>query len=283
MPNARKAKPMLARKSEATKEGTAGNSGNASEQERENEEAGHRSSNVHRGPIATSKRTSKKRAFEIAYFNGTRVQVAGSILRKWEEIPEEKKSVFYHAAHEALTHRMVKKAWRNECNLYESIGAAGDALRGLFTIYRMPPDGGESISCRLETDSGRLRDAAKALTRAAKELHRQAGMLEGHTHAALMARAAHPCSIPELLSILCNHWVHPTCICLCWMSSPALAKFLRLTVASLKALTDQALEKERYRLGLPKLDHSLVELSQVYREGKTVYLDGSSFSRPASH
>ena len=207
--------------------------------------------------------------------------MAGSILRKWEEIPEEKKSAFYQAAHEALTHRIVKKAWRNECNLYESIGAARDALRGLLTIYRTPPDGGESISRRLEKDPGRLRDAAKALTRTAKELCRQADMLEGQTHAALMARAAHLCSIPELQSILCKHWVHPTFVCLCWMSYPALAKFLRLTVPSLKSLTEQALEKECYRLRLPKLDHPFLERDQVYRARKTVYLDGSSFSRPS--
>jgi hypothetical protein len=62
------------------------------------------------------------------------------------------------------------------------------------------------------------------------------------------------------------------------MSYPVLAKFLRLTVPSLEALTATALEQECRRLKLPKLRHPLVEEGQIYRAGKVVYLDGGSFS-----
>ena len=39
-----------------------------------------------------------------------------------------------------------------------------------------------------------------------------------------------------------------------------------------------ALEKECQRLGLPKMDHPLVEQDQVSRVGNTVHIAGSSTS-----
>jgi hypothetical protein len=58
------------------------------------------------------------------------------------------------------------------------------------------------------------------------------------------------------------------------MSYTALAKFLRLTVSSLESRTAAALEKECQRLGLPKMDHPLVEQAQVFRVGNTVHIAG---------
>jgi hypothetical protein len=198
------------------------------------------------------------------------VKVAAPVLRKWDEISEEEKVAFQRAADEAVMRRLTAKPWRHEGHLYKSIDAAERALEHLFKVNRTPHDRGETISSRPEQDPDKLRDAAKTLKRAAKELCRRADSIEKPYS------GSNP--IPELQSILGHHWVYPSGICLCWMSYPVLAKFLRLTVPSLEALTATALEQECRRLKLPKLRHPLVEEGQIYRAGKVVYLDGGGFS-----
>ena len=118
--------------------------------------------------------------------------------------------------------RFTAKPWRHEENLYESIDAAELALKHLFKLSRIPHDRGETISSRLERNPDKLRDAAGALKRAAKELCTRADTIE------TPYSGSNP--IPELQSILGHHWVYASGICLCWMSYPALAKFLNLTV-----------------------------------------------------
>jgi hypothetical protein len=206
-------------------------------------------------------KTPRQRTFS---FGGTRVIVASEILNKWDKFPD-KKIVFQDPADTAVMNRLVEKPWHRERDLYESIDLARDAIRRLFKTYRTQSD---KRASGLEEDPVKLRDAAKVLKTAAKELCRRADAIEK------------PLSgykpIPELQSILSHHWSCPDGICLCWMSYPALAKFLRLTVSSLESLTAAALEKQCWRLGLPKMKSPLVEEDQVYSVRNTVYIAGSS-------
>jgi hypothetical protein len=214
-------------------------------------------------------KTPRKRTF---FFGGTRVIVVAEILNKWDKLfPGEQKIALHDTADAAIMNRLVEKPWRRECDLYESIDLAYDAIRRLFKTYRTPSDKREIIPSGLEKDPVKLRDAAKALKRAAKELCRRADTIE------TPFSGYNP--IPELQSILGHHWSHPSGICLYWMSYPALAKFLSLTVPSLESLTAAALEKECQRLGLRKMSHPLVEQDQVYRVGNTVHIAGSSYHR----
>lgn len=205
-------------------------------------------------------KTPRQRTFSFA---GTKVIVAAAILNKWGKFPGEQKIALHDTADAAVIHRLTEKPWRQDRDLYKSIDLASDAIRRLFKTYQTSSD---KISPLLEEDPVKLRDAAKALKRAAKELCRRADAIEK------------PLSgykpIPELQSILGHHWSHPSGICLCWMSYPALAKFLCLTVSSLESLNAAALEKECQRLGLPKMDHPLVEHDQVLHVGNTVHIVG---------
>jgi hypothetical protein len=204
----------------------------------------------------TKAKPPRKRTFS---FQGTKVVVAAAILNKWDKFPGEQKIALHDTADAAVIHRLTEKPWRQDRDFHKSIYLANDAITRLFN------------SSGLEKDPVKLRDAAKVLRRAAKELCRRADEIEK------------PLSgykpIPELQSILGHYWSHPSGICLCWMSYPALAKFLRLTVPSLESLSATALEKECRRLELPKI-YPLVEQDQVFRVRNTVHIAGSSY-RPA--
>jgi hypothetical protein len=203
-------------------------------------------------------KTPRQRTFSFA---GTKVIVAAEILNKWGKFPGEQKIALHDTADAAVIHRLTEKPWRQDRDLYKSIDLASDAIRRLFKTYQTSSD---KISPLLEEDPVKLRDAAKVLRRAAKELCRRADEIE---------KPSSGYNPPELPLILWTSWSHPSGICLCWMSHPALAEFLRLTCPGI-VYSPAALEKECWRLGLPKMDHPLVQQDQVFRVGNTVHIAG---------
>ena len=207
--------------------------------------------------------TPRKRTF---LFEGTKVSVVASILRKWDAIPLVQKLKFIDASYKGMINRLetesenqVEKSWRQKCALVES----------LHKVALLSPFG----SLAFEKDPKKLRDAANTLARAAKELRRRADSTEG------LPSVSRGNDLTELRRILVQHWVPPDGVCLFWMSYSTLAKFLRLTCPSLPVSNTTALKKECQRLGLPKLDHPLVEEGQVLKSEKCVYLLTSRYRR----
>ena len=199
-------------------------------------------------------------------FEGTKVSVASSILKKWAEIPTDEKLRFIDASYKEIIKRqktesenLAEKAWLRECALLRSLKDVreinlSDHVREL----------GDIDSFTFTREPNKVRAAAATLETAAKELRKTADSIESR-----------PSLLPKgnelLRAILVKHWAPPG-VCLCWMSYPALEKFLRLTCLNIPIQSAEALRKECQRLGLPKLDHPLVEEEQVRESGKCVCL-----------
>ena len=101
--------------------------------------------------------------------------MAAAILNKWDKFPAEQKIAFRDTADAAVIHRLTEKPWRQDRDLYKSIDLANDAMRRLVKTYQTSSD---KISPLLEEDPVKLRDAAKVLRRAAKELCMRADIIE---------------------------------------------------------------------------------------------------------
>ena len=212
--------------------------------------------------------TWRRRIFS---FEGTRVSVVASILKKWDAISLATKHQFIDASYEGMIKRLraesdneVEKAWRKECVLSESL----EDLRKInLSDHTLLP--GDIDSYMLTRDPSKLRDAANTLEKAAKKLRERAESIESR-----------PSPLPqgneELRVVLVKHWVRPDGVCLCWLSYPALKRFLLLTCPKIPVQSVEALRKECERLGLPKLNHPLVEERQIRDFGKGVSLAGSS-------
>ena len=147
--------------------------------------------------------------------------MAAAILNKWDKFPGEQKIAFHDTADAAVIHRLNRKAVAPRTrDLYKSIDLASDAIRRLFKTYQTSSD---KISPLLEEDPVKLRDAAKVLRRTAK------GTVQSERH-----KLRTPSNRYSRRPRNCNqYWgtigLTPSGICLCWMSYPALAKFLCLT------------------------------------------------------
>ena len=199
-------------------------------------------------------------------FEGTKVSVVASILRKWAEISTDEKLRFIDASYEEINKRLTtesetqaEEAWCRECALVQSLHKI--ALLSLFG------------SLASEKDPKKLQNAASMLERAARELRRRADSTER------LPSLSRGNDLTELRRILVQHWVPPDGVCLCWMSYPALAEFLHLTCPNLPVPAAAALKKECQRLGLPKMVHPLVEEEQVLKSGKSVSLLSSRYRR----
>jgi hypothetical protein len=212
--------------------------------------------------------TPRKRTLS---FEGTKVSVVASILRKWAAIPLVEKLRLIDAAyeedikrHRAKGEKALEEAFKQDNDLHDSVAD----VRHINLSVPVAPDGSYSNVEHyvFERDPAKLRIAADKMQRAADELRRRADSIE--------SRPALWRGNEELRLILVRHWVSPNGVCLCWMSYPALAKFLRLTCPRIDVHSVTALEKECQRLGLPKLPHPLVEESQIRSSDKGVHLAG---------
>jgi hypothetical protein len=192
-------------------------------------------------------------------FEATRVRVAPSILKKWDAISPEKKRAFRHAAHDEMIKRLRTES---EIQVERAFRQEHACLASLSNVDLLSPFG----RLALEKDAKKLRDAATTLERAAKELRKRVGTIERPLS---LSRGN---DLTELRRVLVQHWVSPDGLCLCWMSYPALKKFLHLTCPQIPNQSAEALMKECQRLGLPKLDHPLVEERQIRPDGKGVSL-----------
>lgn len=198
-------------------------------------------------------------------FEGTKVSVASSILKKWAEIPTDEKLRFIDASYEEIVKRhrtesenLAEKAWLRECALLRSVKKVRE-INLADNVWELG-----NIDCFTFTrDPNKLRAAAATLETAAKELRKTADSIESR-----------PSLLPKgnelLRAILVKHWAPPNGVRLCWMSYPALEKFLGLTCLNNAIQSAEALRKECQRLGLPKLDHPLVKEEQVRESGKCV-------------
>ncbi len=213
-------------------------------------------------------KTPRQRTFS---FEGTEVTVAAAILNEWDKFPEEQKIAFRDAAYERQisnlrteARNMEEEAWRRERALSED-------LEVLRKISVSSPEKSADGNVIWRLDPGKLRNAAKTHERVARALSALADSIEsppGDIRA-----------FTELRRILVSNWAPPEGVCLCWMSYTALETFLSLTCPGI-AWSVPALEKECWRLGLPKMSHPLVEHDWVSRVGNTVHIAGSSY-RPA--
>jgi hypothetical protein len=197
--------------------------------------------------------------------------VVASIRRKWAAIPLVEKLKFIDAAYEedikrlrAKAEKALDEASKQDNDLDDSVAD----VRAINLFVPVPPDGSYSNVERyvFERDPAKLRIAADKMQRAADELRRRANSIE--------RRPALWQGNEELRLILVRHWVNSEGVCLCWMSYPALAKFFRLTCPGIGVHSVTALARECQRLGLPKLPHPLVEVSQIHSSDKGVHLAG---------
>ena len=203
-------------------------------------------------------------------FEGAKVSVVASILKKWDAIPtEEKYRLYYHSLDGMITRlrteseNQVENAWRRELDLLGSLLKIDllSSIKGLAS----------------EKDPKKLLDAARTLEKAAKQLRKRALAL---VQTPSISRAN---DLNDLRRILLDNWVPRDNsvvdsfvplqgVCLCWMSYSALAKFLRLTCPNLPVPATAALKKECQRLGLSKMDHPFVEEEHICQEQRGVLL-----------
>ena len=124
--------------------------------------------------------TAKKRNF---FFEGVKVSVVASILRKWNAIPLVEKHKFIDAAYEDIIKRFntegekaLEEAFKQDNDLYESLAA----VRDINLFVPAPPDGSYSDVeyCVFEGDPAKLRIAADKMQRAAKNLRGRAESIE---------------------------------------------------------------------------------------------------------
>ena len=196
--------------------------------------------------------------------------MAAAILNEWDKFPEEQKIAFRDAAYQRQisnlrteARNMEEEAWRRERALSEDL----EVLRKISGL--------DPKNRRMETSSGGLIRGSCGMPQ------RPTKGWQGHC-----PRWRTPLRAPREI-----YARSPSCV-ESWKQLGASRRGLLVldvvyrpgdipeSYLSGIAWSVPALEKECWRLGLPKMSHPLVEHDWVSRVGNTVHIAGSSY-RPA--